>query len=64
MYPALKDFSYHDTIVPGKKEDITLLHYLLKRVVVLRSISHHIKYDTLYQDLGYYNALPKKKFKI
>ena len=115
MYPALKDFSYHDTIVPGKmvkaklngtevacikvratpalylyaskkkqiskvdikliglpfaketkesKEDVTLLHYLLKRVVALRSISHHISYDTLYSELGYSNASPKKKFKI
>ena len=115
MYPDLKDFEYHDTIVPGKmikaklngtevscvcirdipplylyaskknqiskvdlsliklpftkgtkesKEDITLLHYLLKRIIALKSISHYIKYDTIYNELGYPDATPKKKFNI
>lgn len=115
MYPALKDFSYHDTIVPGKmvkaklngtevacirvratpplylyaskkkqiskvdirliglpfaketketQEDITLLHYLLKRVVALKSISNYIKYETIYSELGYSKATKQKKLKI
>lgn len=115
MYPELKDFEYHDTIVPGKivkailngtevacvkirdipplylyaskkkqiskvdidlirlpfakgtkesKEDVSLLHYLLRRIIALKSISNYIKYDTLYDELGYSNATVKKKFSI
>ena len=115
MYPQLKDFEYHDTIVPGKmikailngtevaciyirgipplylyaskknqiskinldiiklpfagernegKEHMTLLYYLLRRIIALKSISNHIKYETIYHELGYDSATKQKKLKI
>lgn len=118
MYPQLKNFEYHDTIVPGKmikaqlngtevtcvhirdvpplylyaskknqiskidlsliklpfakdakenKEHMTLLHYLLRRIIALKSLSNHIKYNTIYQELqelGYASATKQKKLKI
>ena len=115
MYPALKNFEYHDTIVPGKmvkailngtevaciqirdipplylyaskkkqiskididliklpfaketkesKEHMTLLYYLLRRIVALKSISNHIKYETIYHESGHDNATKQKKLKI
>ena len=115
MYPELKNFEYHDTVVPGKmvkailngtevaciqirdipplylyaskkkqiskididliklpfaketkesKEHMTLLYYLLRRIVALKSISNHIKYETIYHELGHDNATKQKKLKI
>lgn len=113
--PELKNFEYHDTIVPGKmvkailngaevaciqirdilplylyaskkkqiskinidliklpftketkesKEHMTLLYYLLRRIVALKSISNHIKYETIYHELGHHTATKQKKLKI
>lgn len=115
MYPELKDFQYHDTIVLGKMvkaklngtevgcihvraipplylyaskknqisrvdlnliklpfaretketpEDMALLYYLLRRILALKSISNHIKYETIYHELGHSNATKQKKLKI
>ncbi|MBR2207792.1 MAG: hypothetical protein IJ859_03190 [Synergistaceae bacterium] len=115
MYPELKNFEYHDNIVPGAmvkaklngievacihirdipplylyankknqickisldliklpfageknegKEHMTLLYYLLRRIVALKSISNCIKYDTIYHELGHDNATKQKKLKI
>lgn len=115
MYPQLKDFEYHDTIIPGRmvkailngtevaciqvdrepplylyakyknqisqidlsliklpfaretkesKEHMTLLYYLLRRIIALKSISNRIKYETIYHELGYDSATKQKKLKI
>ena len=115
MYPQLKDFEYHDTIIPGRmvkailngtevaciqvdrepplylyakyknqisqidlsliklpfagetkesKEHMTLLYYLLRRIIALKSISNRIKYETIYHDFGYDDATPKRKFDL
>ena len=112
MYPELKKFEYHDTIVPGamvtaklngtevtcvkvrdtpplylyaskkkqisnidiqllklpfakdkkeSKENMTLLYYLLRRILALKSISEHIKYETIYKDFGYDETVSKKE---
>ena len=46
------------------KEQMTLLYYLLRRILALKSISHRIKYDTIYHDFGYDDATPKRKFDL
>ena len=112
MYPQLKNFEYHDTIIPGKmvkailngtevaciqvdrepplylyakyknqisqidlsliklpfarerqenKEQVTLLYYLLRRIIALKSL---IKYETIYHELGRDNSTRKVKFLI
>jgi hypothetical protein len=115
MYPQLKDFEYHDTIIPGRmvkailngtevaciqvdrepplylyakyknqisqidlsliklpfagekqenKEQMTLLYYLLRRIIALKSISNVIKYETIYHELGKDDSTRKVKFLI
>ena len=115
MYPELKDFEYHDTIVPGRmvkaklngtevacvqvraepplylyakkknqisridltliktpfaserkesSEQMSLLFYLIRRIVALKSISSRIRYDTLYHDFGYDNTTKQNKLKF
>ncbi len=115
MYPQLKHFEYHDTIVPGKmikailngtevaciqvdrepplylyakyknqisqidlsliklpfagekqenKEQMTLLYYLLRRIIALKSLSNVIKYETIYHELGKDDSTRKVKFLI
>ena len=115
MYPGLKNFEYHDTIVPGamvkaklngtevtcihvrgipplylyaskkrqiskidieliklpfagdkkeSKEHMTLLYYLLRRILALKNLNSHIKYETVYHELGLDNATKKRKFDI
>ena len=46
------------------KEQMTLLYYLLRRIIALKSISNRIKYDTIYHDFGYDDATPKRKFDL
>lgn len=115
MYPQLRDFEYHDTIIPGRmvkailngtevaciqvdrepplylyakyknqisqidlsliklpfagerqenKEQMTLLYYLLRRIIALKSLSNVIKYETIYHELGKDDATRKVKFLI
>ena len=115
MYPALKNFKYHSTILPGdmiqaklngtevacihihtkpilylyaqykkqvskidiniikkpftkdkkeSKEQMTLLYYLLRRIIALKSLSNRIRYETLYHEFGYSDASSKNKFDL
>ena len=43
---------------------MTLLYYLLRRIVALKSISNHIKYKTIYHELGHDTTIKQKKLKI
>ena len=44
------------------QESMTLLHYLLRRIIAVKSLSNAIKYDTLYHDFGYEEA--GKQYKL
>lgn len=50
------------------KEQLLLLHYLLRRIVSLKNLSHKISYDTLYHDFHISdenpNRLKKKKYDL
>ena len=115
MYPGLKDFKYHSTILPGdmvqaklngtevaciriyrdpllylyashknqiskidisliqkpftggiheSKESMTLLYYLTRRIIAIKSTSKTIKYETLYHEFGYTDASKQHKYKF
>ena len=47
------------------KESLTILYYLVRRIIALkRNMSHIIKYETIYNELGYNDATRLKKFRI
>lgn len=46
------------------KEQMTILYYLLRRIIALKSLSNIIKYETLYREFGYVDASRKEKFRL
>ncbi len=46
------------------QESMALLHYLLRRIVAVKSLSNAIKYETLYHELGKDDATRKVKFLV